>query len=412
MPEEKKNYTTIQKVLTYLEETDALKLGSSPWGSYDESEQVSSFDFDKFISYGPNSEDRPDIPEEFHWEIEEALNGHPEPIIEPTLPLARESKSTSQALWDTCAWYQPLHFFGNDWGIFIREECVFKLAIAIAKHTDVSHFNTEKADAVAKRLAGERIPSYWGLSDTEIFLRAAITVLFLHEHYHHRIECLGIRFHVVTRSSLYVPYSKSVYRPALGTDDLLEEALANASMYLRLNETAYQKVLPVSVRDGLKRKLRASFPYDPPGYRMATLYLDQAKFNAGENILQGYVRESSLKPVQPDWHWENAPRMTQSFLNIKSNIYTVVPIGQRPILFPNVMPLSCSKDQLVRLCKMKGYEVLPKRGVGSHTVMSKAGSSGIVTIPDRKDVSIGVIKNTLATIGGYKVRDLPKLLAG
>jgi hypothetical protein len=404
--------TTIQKILTYLEDAKALDLGSSPWVTYDEDETVSSFDFEKFLGHGPDSKYRLDIPHEFHKEIEEALGRELDQIVEPSRSLVGGPGSASPAQWDTCAWYQPLHFFGSDWGIFIREECAFRLAIEIAKHTNALGFKSERGNAIARQSAGKQVPSYWNLSNAEIFLRAAIIVLFLHEHYHHRIECLGIRLHVITQSPLYGAYSKTVYKPALGTDDLLEEALANASMYLRLAEGTYQKLMPASVREGLRRKLRTSFPYDPPGYRKAILYLDQGKFNAGENILQGYVRETSTKPVQPDWHWENAPRMTQSFLNIKSNIYTVVPRGQRAVLSPNVMPLSCSKDQLVRLCKRMGYEVLHNRGAGSHTVMSKAGSAGIVTIPDRKDVSIGVIKNTLVTIGGYKLRDLPKLLAG
>ncbi len=59
---------------------------------------------------------------------------------------------------------------------------------------------------------------------------------------HHRVECLGFRLHVVTRTRLYGPYFRTVYAKAKGTDDLLEEALANAAMYLRLDEKAYQNL--------------------------------------------------------------------------------------------------------------------------------------------------------------------------
>ena len=311
----------------------------------------------------------------------------------------RTGKTGATESWDTCAWYQPLHFFGSDWGIFMREECLLKIAVSIALHTDADTFRIETANATANRYR-----------DAEIFLRAAIVCLYLHEHYHHRVECLGIRLQVVTQKPIYGPYSKGVYQISMGTDNLLEEALANACMYLRLSEQTYRKMLLNSVSEGLKRKLKASFPNDLPGYRMAEYYLDQSKFNAGENLLQGFVRETSLKPVQPKWHWENAPRLTQSFLNIKSNIYTVVPVGTRPILPAQAMPHSCSTDQLVRVCKKQGFEILPKRGNGSHTIMSRAGSPGIVTIPKDKNLSIGVIKNTLSTIGGYRVHDLPKLL--
>ena len=410
MATEMKANTPAQKVLDYLNETDALELGASPWGTYEDDETSSSFDFDRFFGDRRDRGERLELPPDFEDDIDRALSEELGPIGEEGSFPDRTGNPGGSVSWDTCAWYQPLHFFGSDWGIFMREECLLKVAISIAQHTDLQAFRSERAAAVSNRLLGNPFPSSWGYTDAEIFLRAAVACLYLHEHYHHRVECLGIRLQVVTQKSLYAPYFKSVYKVAMGTDDLLEEALANACMYLRMSELTYRKLIPDSVREGLKRKLKASFPYDPPGYRMASNYLDQAKFNSGENVLQGYLRETSQTPAQPSWHWENAPRLTQSFLNIKSNIYTVVPIGQRPILSPNAMPLSCSKEQLIRLCKKKGFEVLPKRGDGSHTVMSKAGTPGIVTIPDRKDLSIGVIKNTLATIGGYKVRDLSKLL--
>lgn len=399
-----------QKVLDFLNETNALDLGASPWGTYDDDEFVSPFDFEKFFGNDRCDEDRPKLPMDFVEEISMALDTGSYPTEDQMEFPGRSGNAGATVSWDTCAWYQPLHFFGSDWGIFIREECLLRVAISIAEHSDAQTFHAERSDAVAKRMVGKPFPAYWTHTDAEIFLRAAVVCLFLHEHYHHRVECLGIRLHVVTQKPLYVPYSKGVYNAVVGTDDLLEEALANACIFLRLSEQTYRKMLPESVREGLKRKLIASYSSDPPGYRMASIYLDQLKFNAGENLLQGFVRETSMKPVQPNWYWENAPRLTQSFLNIKSNIYTVVPIGQRPILSPQAMPLSCSKEQLIRVCKKQGFNVLPKRGVGSHTVMSKAGTAGIVTIPDKKNLSIAVIKNTLATIGGYKVHDLPNLL--
>ena len=412
MATEMKANTPAQKVLDYLNETDALELGASPWGTYEDDETVSSFDFDRFFGGRRDKEERLELPPEFEDEISSALNEEFGPIGEEGSFPDRTGNPGDGVSWDTCAWYQPLHFFGSDWGIFIREECLLRVAISIARHTDLHTFKSERAAAVANQLLGKPFPSSWGYTDAEIFLRAALACLYLHEHYHHRVECLGIRLQVVTQKSLYAPYFKSVYKAAMGTDDLLEEALANACMYLRMSELTYKKLLPDSVREGLKRKLRASFPYDPPGYRMASNYLDQARFNVGENFLQGYLRETSQTPVQPSWHWENAPRLTQSFLNIKSNIYTVVPVGKRPILSTHAMPHSCSTDQLVRVCKKQGFEVLPKRGNGSHTVMRKVGAPGIVTIPKDKNLSTGVIKNTLATIGGYRVHDLPKLLKG
>ena len=65
-------------------------------------------------------------------------------------------------------------------------------------------------------------------------VRASTYAYFLHEQYHHKVESLAIRLEVIERLPIYTRYDYKVYLPARGTDDQLEEALANASVYRRL----------------------------------------------------------------------------------------------------------------------------------------------------------------------------------
>jgi hypothetical protein len=99
---------------------------------------------------------------------------------------------------------------------------------------------------------------------------------------------------------------------------------------------------------------------------MAVNYLDQTSFDAGENRLQGFVRETSMQLAQPTGEWDSSPRLSQSFLNIKSNIYTVVSIGARSIVPTVVLPHSCSTEQMILVCRQAGYEVSAAAGRGSH----------------------------------------------
>ncbi len=103
--------------------------------------------------------------------------------------------------------------------------------------------------------------------------------------------------------------------------------------------------------------------------------------------------------------------MTQSFLSIKSNIYTVVPRGAISVLPTTVFPHSSSADQMVRLCRNNGYVANESAGKGSHIKLQKAGAAPII-LPKRKDLSVGVIKNALASLGDYRLRDLPELIKG
>jgi len=226
------------------------------------------------------------------------------------------NNSEKGAHWDTCAWYQPVHFFGHNWGIFIKESCVRRTALMIARFVEPGGGDGIQMAAVFRDL-----------------YRAAVLVYFLHEHYHHKIECLGFRLHVVFGRSCYLPYKDAVYGVTWGTDDNLEEALANADSYLRLNQDPYRNNLPPYIRRAARAYLQWEFGNcSAPGYRMAVNYLTEAAFNAGENRLQGQVKEANLAPIQPPNEWDLCPRMAHPFFNVKSSIWTVVPMGGVPCL--------------------------------------------------------------------------------
>src|SRR5262249_55487921 len=96
-------------------------------------------------------------------------------------------------------------------------------------------------------------------------------------------------------SARYLNYERGVYRQNLNSDLLLEKALANANSH---NKLVGHKKLPPSVRRATRRHFEQTFPSNPPGYRMAMNYLTPQKFDGGENVLQGQVKEAVLAPNQ------------------------------------------------------------------------------------------------------------------
>ena len=109
------------------------------------------------------------------------------------------------------------------------------------------------------------IPWHQFREHLETLARGAVLILFLHEQYHHSIESLGFRLHAVLRLSAYLPYADNVYPSLFGTDDCLEEALANANMWLRIGDSPYREKLSRPYIETLRAQLRDEFPYDPPG---------------------------------------------------------------------------------------------------------------------------------------------------
>lgn len=288
--------------------------------------------------------------------------------------------------WDRCAWYQPIHFHGPAWGIFLYDECIVDVARVLYQLIGRPYLNA----GVAKAL-----------------LRAGFATLFLHEQYHHKTESLGLRLHVVEQTPRYVDYFRRVYVPAAGSDDQIEEGLANADSYHRLDEVPYRDWLGKSLKLATRRYLIASFTMAPPGYRLAAGLVDLGDFDKLENMLEAQVQEALLAPVRPRANdFELATHLNQSMFSVRQNIWTVASKGAKPLLPVKpgwVTPLS--RKALEKYLRANGYLEQKGRGKGSHRVYAKDGSKPVI-LPDSDDLSHVVLRNTAHTLGLKSVNDL------
>ena len=288
-------------------------------------------------------------------------------------------------LFDFCAWYQPIHFFGYDWGIFVREDCIVDLATTIACFMPRSH------------PAGLHYPGHHYLVNQLVL--AGFLSYFFHEHFHHKVESFGIRLWVVEKTARYVPYKHAVYRPTYPSKDNLEEALANADSYRRFGTRPYTARLDPDVRKALRAALRFLFSLSPPGYREASRYLAKPEFEPALWKLQAQIQDASLTPSMDPRDWEFAPRSIQSFLNVASDIWLVVRVGRVPIL-PHVAPVRTpSTREAAKLLRQRGYTELSGAGKGSHRKFVKEGEPTIILPAKRERLSPGVAKNVAHALG-------------
>ena len=303
------------------------------------------------------------------------------------------------SVWDICAWYQPIHFFGYDWGIYIREDCLKTQALKIAYA-----FYQQQPQFAHVSLSPQEL--------ARTFLRASFFCFFLHEHFHHKTESFAIRLLVASDRSVYPTYRKNVYLKHYLTSDCLEESLANADLYQRLSDTPYKfpyadknhpkyNEINKEVREKIKRYLQSSFSASPDGYKQATNYFQEPKFNSGVHLLQGQIKESLLKPIQPIDDWIAAPQMLRSFLNIQSGIYTVVKPGKLSVL-PIITPQTCSTQEMVTIYKNQGYQIVPG-GKGSHIKLVKPGNPFMIIPGNRRDLSPNVLKSALRLLGSSNI---------
>ena len=304
---------SVNKIIKFLEENQALRQNESPWPTFSPTNNQQERHLINWVQLFPSTDSNDsgqwpgenEVLEDLARDIGEVITGGD--ISNEDL----EAMATSQ-LWDICAWYQPVHYYGVNWGIYIKEQCIIKQIFQIARFLPVA-----------------TVPSVNLIAS---LIRASVYLYFLHEQYHHKVESLGIRLHVIDRKSSYLPYHSMVYNRNLGTDNLLEETLANADAYRRIWNDPYYRWIENSVLQATEDYLKKTFPYNPPGYRMATNYLTTYRFNKGEDILHGQVHEATLTPSQPTTEWEIATRLMQSMYKITDNIWTIVPAGTNSIL--------------------------------------------------------------------------------
>jgi predicted RNA binding protein YcfA (HicA-like mRNA interferase family) len=294
-------------------------------------------------------------------------------------------------LFDVDAWYQPIHYFGRHWGIFIRESAVLILTSVILERIEESR--------------------RYDLDVMLGALRQALAVYFLHEMFHHKVESFAIRLEIVERIPRYLPYRKAVYEPlrALMSDGLLEEALATAESYLRLDELAYRRAIPTDVLARTRSFLVSWIPSMPPGYRSAAEYLYDGLFDDGLNLLSSQLHEATMKPARNSEDWRLAPHIHRGLFNCKASTWVVVPLGAKPIIpwfDETISGLAISTRKLVRALRDLGYVEQPDRGKGSHRMFRKDGHPAITLPGDREAVSVGVLHDTARSLGYRTVADM------
>jgi hypothetical protein len=216
---------------------------------------------------------------------------------------------------DRCAWYRPIHFHRENFGIFIKRRCIERIAEGIAGAVNPANLTVSMGDAVR----------YCRL--------AAASGLLLHEFYHHKVEAFGVRLGIAkshfdmrnTRRAIpYLEYSQNVYQQLIRhsndslTDKyLMEEALANAYAYRQLSQIPYRTILPKEIHEVTRICLKTSFRFQPPGYRMAGDYLGNAEFAEGERILQQQILEGAFKNLRCSERWHSAPGMLRSIFLVR-----------------------------------------------------------------------------------------------
>jgi len=279
--------------------------------------------------------------------------------------------------WDRCAWYQPIHWYRWDAGIYVLDSCLRSTARGIARRVGLR----TKVDR--SRLARD-------------ICAAALGALFFHELYHHAIEAFAIRLHVVERIPRYPTYQRGVYSPMFHSPGALEEALANAYTYRRFRRPTVEirRAVQPAVIEATERYLSDQFAIAPPGYRDALRYVSNRSWVEGQRLLFSQVQEGVATPVRSldDWSM-GLPDLTADLIDIRDHLHLVTSPGATPLFptFPLYRPVDSRRFERA-LEKELGYQRVPG-GKGSHVKLKAPGRPTLNLPGNRKDLKPGVLRD-------------------
>jgi predicted RNA binding protein YcfA (HicA-like mRNA interferase family) len=288
------------------------------------------------------------------------------------------------------AWYNPITFHGIDAGIYITVEGLGLYGARIRRAL--------RAHATTNDIG-------------RISLLAAYHVLLCHELFHHRVEWFAFKMgNSVQRNGIetYRSYSQNVYSPHANPydDDLLEEALASATMIHALKQFGGSRLFTKEELEAIRTGIKDGFPSKPPGYRRAVDYISPRNYkiglrNLGKSIHDSHLYVSSQPILKPDF-----PIGSSTLDKYFTSTVQFVSLGSKNTnsKFP-VLGLSVPQKKLIQLLKKNGYEPT-SRGKGSHTVWIADGKPSI-TLPQRSDQEgYKVLQNVTKSLGLENLREL------
>ena len=199
---------------------------------------------------------------------------------------------------DALAFYLPFHYYLPVWGIYLTVEGVRDLATFI------------------HGCAGG------ALTATEAVLASRV-FLYGHEAYHHLVESFATRLETSHRVPLYKKGFEDIYRRHLGTDESIEEALANRHGYVKaLSAFAKDKPKKLALAEALAIYIEGC----PPGYRRALEFETQSAFKTEQCEFAEDQHHESLRTRSPKHPavWLSFPHAFSGISRVTSRVNYII----------------------------------------------------------------------------------------
>jgi hypothetical protein len=280
-------------------------------------------------------------------------------------------ESLSQNGFEAIAWYQAFHVWTEEsWGIY---------------------FDAEKLDDLALTIFDE-CKQQRSYCQFDLCARLAFGLIYSHELFHARVEASLSWLELNVSRPSYLRYNSNVYKHLAGTDEWLEEALANWVSW-QWSQSFFQKInsVPVNDTEKLEQVVEAILDVSPAGYNnWRTGHHKLSWQRLATQMVQGRA-EIPKKRVLP---LESLLSETLPYALRQSDVPLIFvgrgTIADRLQSLPSVINIPARKE-IERALRYFKYALHAAGGKGSHEKWIGPDNRAFI-LPRRDPLSRGVFK--------------------
>lgn len=276
---------------------------------------------------------------------------------------------------DSLAFYLPFHYFYPTWwGVYLIAEGVQWLSDFVRTHSD-GVLLSDDATSVAR------------------------VFLYSHEVFHNKVETFGLRLEHVHRTKLYKTAFERLYQRTVDTENCLEEALANAHAYLRVQNLLFkgEKLKRAAAIRVLKEYIRLS----SAGYRQGLNFIKKRQFDNGQyNFAELNYRECFPQHPKCDADvWRTFPYLFSAISRVNSRVNYIVhrasPLASRARLGSRYLTYRQLEKRLMKTahCEKVGG------GKGSHETWQRPDGCKFSVPRHPRDLCSGTLRAIIREAG-------------
>jgi len=343
-----------------IEETDAAVAEEPP--DWDELEEA-------LIEMPPREDFQVDLVEALS--LQEDSDGPGETALTfPGSPQGKPGESDYRPP-DAIAFYLPFHYFYPDlWGVYIVAEDMMRLRDLLR------HLSKRKLSVFDSH-------------------RVARFFLYYHEAFHHNVEAFATRLEVTHRQAVYRTGVQQVFENTFGTDDCLEEALANAYAFRRTVPNFSGETAEV-VRTVLKEYIEGQ----PEGYRRGIDLIGAEEYREARRQLSEACHDASFPLIDLDPQiWRLFGHGYRGIATINSYTNYLIPrhsrLSNRVDLHGRRIGYRDVKEKLEELVGLH----LKRQGRGSHEIYETNEGGTVSLYYTTGDVPKGTLNHILKQAG-------------